>query len=120
MKGRRQLLPRGGRENLPPVCAGRGISGCRSGGEGEERGISTSGRGGEAVGKSKDRTETVGPKKWVGPVSVQLQSGPRQAFGLGPKGEIRPSLLPSTSAGKNPTILSGYCRRTLNPRSKSL
>ena len=80
------------------------------------------------VGKSKDRpkvgrpdrTEIVGPKKWAGPVSVQLRSGPRQAFGLGPKGEICPSLLPSTSAWKNPMILFGYCRHTLNPHSKSL
>ena len=52
------------------------------------------------VGKSKDRPkvgrpdriETVGPTKWAGPVSVQLRSGPLQAFGLGPKGEICPSL----------------------------
>ena len=46
------------------------------------------------LGKSKDRpkvgrpdrTETVGPRKWTGPVSVQILSGLRQAFGLGPKG----------------------------------
>ena len=48
------------------------------------------------LGKSKDhpkvgrldRTETVGPRKWIGPVSVQIRSGLRQAFGLGPKGKI--------------------------------
>ena len=53
------------------------------------------------LGKSKDqpkvgrpdRTKTVGPTKWIEPVSVQLRSGPLQAFGLGLKGEIRPSLL---------------------------
>ena len=49
-----------------------------------------------SLGKSKDRpkvgrpdrTETVGPRKWTVPVSVQIRSGPLQAFGLGPKGEM--------------------------------
>ena len=49
------------------------------------------------IGKSKDRpkvgrpdrTETAGPRKFVGPVSVQIRSGLLQAFSLGPKGEIR-------------------------------
>ena len=65
------------------------------------------------VGKSKDRpkvgrldrTETVGPRKWTGPVSVQIRSGLGQAFGLGPKAKIRKS--------KNPTI------RFQNPKSEN-
>ena len=49
------------------------------------------------IGKSKDwpkvgrpdRTETVDPRKWTWPISVQIRSSLHQAFGLGPKGKIR-------------------------------
>ena len=35
-----------------------------------------------------DRTETVGPAKWAGPVSVQVRYGPFYCFGLGPKNSL--------------------------------
>ena len=66
------------------------------------------------LGKSKDRpkvgrpdrTETVGPRKWTGPVSVQIRSGLGQAFGLGPKAKIRKSENPSfrVSSFENPSF----------------
>ena len=48
-----------------------------------------------------DQIETVGPKKWAGPVSVQLWFGPHSLFGLGPK---RESVYSSLSLFPSPDI----------------